>query len=57
MDIPSKSVKVIALSEKDKNNALKLIDDILHSMSFFRENIAGWELPEDEVKTFMGLFE
>lgn len=52
-----KSLEKVNFKGKDKEKAVKLVNDIIHSMSFFLENLANWELQKDDVKTFMGLFE
>lgn len=49
--------KQVQLSKESSKRAIKLVNDILGSMSFFRDNISGGDLQEDEVETFMGLFE
>lgn len=52
-----KNLEKVNISKENKEKAVKLVNDILHSMSFFRENLMNWELQKEDVKTFMGLFE
>ena len=52
-----KNRKKANLPEKNRKKAAKLIDDILHSMSFFRELVANEDLTMEEIDTHMGLFE